>query len=387
MRDYYEVLGVDRGADEDAIKKAYRKLALQYHPDRNGGSKEAEEKFKEATEAYEVLRDSEKRARYDRYGHAGVGGGAGGRSGFGGFDFTDALEIFMRDFGGFGLEDLFGGRRGGRSRGRGSPQKGPDLRLRLPVTLEEVATGITRKLRVEVQNPCDACGGTGAEGGTTPSVCETCGGSGEVRRVQRSMLGQLMSVTPCPTCGGEGRVIEHPCGRCTGAGTVQGETELEVQVPAGVSSGDYITLRGQGSTGRRGGGRGDVYVVLEVQEHERFVREGADLYYELPITYAQAVLGGKMTVPTILGSEELEIPKGTQSGTVLRLRARGLPHLQAAGRGDQLVRIVVWVPDRVDGEHEELLERLQELEGPAPEAIDRRDTGGFWSKVRQAFSA
>ena len=385
MRDYYDILGVDRDADENAIKKAYRKLALKYHPDRNGGSEEAEEKFKEATEAYEVLRDPEKRARYDRFGHTGGGGRSGA---YGGFDFSDALEIFMRDFGGFGLDDLFGGRgRGGRGRRGGGPQQGSDVRLQLPITLEEVATGVERTLRVDVQNPCDACNGTGAEGGGSATVCDTCGGSGEVRRVQRSMLGQLMSVTPCPTCRGEGRVIEDKCSACGGTGTEEGERELEVKVPAGVSSGDYITLRGQGNVGRRGGRRGDVYVVLEVEEDERFVREGADLYYELPITYSQAVLGDTVEVPTILGSEELEIPKGTQSGTILRLRAKGLPHLQAAGRGDQLVRVAVWVPDRVDGEHEELLRRLRELEGEAPTQLDRDDSGGFWSKVRQAFSA
>lgn len=382
MRDYYEVLGVGRDADPDAIKKAYRKLALKYHPDRNGGSEEAEEKFKEATEAYEVLRDPEQRARYDRFGHAGTGSARGG---FGGFDFSDALEIFMRDFGGFGLDDLFGGGRRGR---RGpSRQKGSDIRIRLPITLEEVATGVEKTLRVEVEDPCTACDGTGVEGGGTPAVCDTCGGSGEVRRVQRSMLGQLMSVTPCPTCRGEGRVIEDPCRACSGTGTEEGETELTVQVPAGVSTGDYITQRGKGSAGRRGGRRGEVYVVLEVQEHDRFVREGADLYYELPITYTQAVLGDRVEVPTILGSEAVEIPKGTQSGTILRLRAKGLPHLQAAGRGDQLVRVAVWVPERVDAEHERLLRQLRELEGPAPDSIDRDDSGGFWSKVRQAFSA
>ena len=384
MRDYYEILGVDRDADGEAIKKAYRRLALKYHPDRNGGSVEAEEKFKEATEAYEVLREPEKRARYDRFGHAGVkGGGAGG--GFGGFDFSDALEIFMRDFGGFGLDDLFGGRRARRS---GGPQKGPDVRLRLPLTLAEVATGVSRKLRVSVADPCDACGGTGAEGGAEPTRCGTCGGSGEVRRVQRSMLGQLMSVTPCPNCGGEGRVVEHRCGECNGAGAQSGETDVEVQVPAGVTSGDYITLRGKGRVGRRGGPRGDVSVVREVEEDERFVREGADLFLELPITYAQAVLGDRVEVPTVLGTAEVEIPPGTQSGTILRLRGEGLPRLQSAGRGDQLVRVAVWIPTRVSGEEEELVRRLKEVGEPAPDAIDRKgEGGGFWSKVRQAFSA
>jgi molecular chaperone DnaJ len=384
MRDYYEILGVGRDADTDAVKKAYRKLALKYHPDRNGGSTDAEDKFKEATEAYEVLRDPEKRARYNRFGHAGARGAAGG---FGGFDFSDALEIFMRDFGGFGLEDLFGGgrRRGARS---GGPAKGADIRIRLPVTLAEVAMGVTKTLKVEVQDPCRPCSGSGVEGGGAAKVCETCSGSGEVRRVQRSMLGQLMSVTPCPACRGEGRIIENRCSACGGTGTAAGETQLEVQVPAGVSSGDYLTIRGKGNVGRRGGARGDVYVVLEVQEDERFIREGSDILYELPITYAQAVLGDTLKVPTILGTqEELEIPKGTQSGTVLRIRARGLPHLQAAGRGDMLIRVAVWVPDKVDGEHERLLRQLREVEGPAPDSIDRDGNGGFWSKVRQAFSA
>jgi molecular chaperone DnaJ len=387
MRDYYEILGVDRGANGDAIKKAYRKLALKYHPDRNGGSTDAEEKFKEATEAYEVLRDSEKRAAYDRFGHAGVKGGAGGPQGFGGFNFSDALEIFMRDFGGFGIEDLFGGGARGR-RSRGGPAKGPDIRLRLPITLEEVATGVEKTLRVDVADPCGTCAGSGAAGGAEPVACETCGGSGEVRRVQRSMLGQLMSVTPCPTCGGEGRVIEERCDACNGRGTEAGETELQVQVPAGVSSGDYITLRGKGSVAPRGGRRGDIFVVLEVQEDERFVREGADLYFELPITYAQAVLGDAVEVPTVLGTARIEIPRGTQSGTILRIREEGLPHLQAAGKGDQLVRVVVWVPTDLDAESEKLIRQLRDVEEAAPDRIERSsEGGGFWNKVRQAFSA
>ena len=387
MRDYYEILGVDRGADAETIKKAYRKKALKYHPDRNGGSKEAEESFKEATEAYEVLRDSQKRAAYDRFGHAGVKGGAGGGAGFGGFDFSDALEIFMRDFGGFGLDDLFGGgmRRGGSRRG---PRKGGDVRLRLPVTLAEVAEGVRKTLKVKVHDPCEECGGTGAEGGAEPVACETCGGAGEVRRVQRSMLGQLMSVTPCPTCGGEGRIVSEKCDACGGQGLEVGETTLEVDVPAGVSSGDYITLRGKGSAGRRGGPRGDVYVVLEVEEDERFVREGADLFYELPITYTQAVLGDTVEVPTVLGTAEVAIPRGTQSGTIIRLRGEGLPRLQAAGRGDQLVRVVVWVPADLSPEQETLIRQLRGVEDSAPASIDDgREGGGFWSRVRQAFTA
>lgn len=383
MRDYYEILGVDRSADADGIKKAYRKLALMYHPDRNGGAKDAEEKFKEATEAYEVLRDPNKRATYDRFGHAGMGGGMGAQ-GFGGFNFSDALEIFMRDFGGFGLDDLFGG---GARRSRGGPTKGSDIRLRLRVTLPEVASGVEKTLRLNVKTACGGCGGSGAEAGTEAVVCATCGGAGEVRRVQRSMLGQLMSVTPCPTCHGEGRVVETPCSVCNGRGVESSETEVDVEIPAGVSSGDYITLRGKGNAGRRGGPRGDVYVILEVEEDERFAREGADIFYELPITFAQAVLGDTVEVPTVLGTSVLEIPKGTQSGSILRLRGEGLPRLQAAGRGDQLVRVAVWIPRHLDGEQEKLIRKLRSIEDPAPDAIETGESESFWSRVRQAFSA
>jgi molecular chaperone DnaJ len=384
MRDYYEVLGVDRSADADRIKKAYRKLALKYHPDKNGGSKESEERFREATEAYEVLRDSQKRATYDQYGHAGLKGP--GMGGFGGFDFSDALEIFMRDFGGFGF-DLFGGGRRGGGRG-GGRRAGADIRLRLPLSLRDVATGVEKTLRVKVLDPCSDCAGTGAEGAAEPAVCETCGGNGEVRRVQRSMLGQLMTVTPCPACGGEGRVVRSQCGACGGQGVESGETSLDVTVPAGVSTGDYITVRGKGNVGRRGGLRGDVYVVIEVEEDPRFARDGADIYYQLPITYGQAVLGDRVEVPTVTGVAQVTVPKGTQSGTVIRLREQGLPRLQEAGRGDQLVRVVVWVPTELTADQEKLIRQLRRIEAEAPEAIDAdRDSGGFWSRVRQAFSA
>ncbi len=386
MRDYYEILEIGRDADGDVIKKAYRKLALQYHPDRNDGSTDAGEKFREATEAYEVLKDPQKRAAYDRFGHAGVKGGAGAGGGFRGFDFSDALEIFMRDFGGFGLEDLFGGgRRGGARRG---PRKGPDVRIRLPLTLKEVATGVDKTLRVRIQDSCGACHGSGAADGAAPVACATCGGAGEVRRVQRSMLGQLMSVTPCPTCGGEGQTIESPCERCGGSGVEAGETELDVQVPAGVSTGDYITLRGKGSQGGRGGSRGDVYVVLEVEEDPRFARDGADLLFELPVTYTQAALGAQLEVPTVLGTAAVSVEPGTQSGEIIQLRGQGLPRLQGSGRGDQLVRVVVWVPTELTPEQERATRALAEVEGEAPSSIEgRRDAGGFWRRVRQAFSA
>jgi molecular chaperone DnaJ len=383
MRDYYEILQVARTADADTIKKAYRKLALEYHPDRNNGSREAEDRFKEATEAYEVLRDPQRRAAYDRYGHAAVKGGAGAGAGFAGFDFADALEVFMRDFGGFGgLEDLFGG---GRTR-RGGPRRGQDMRIRLPVTLRQVAEGVRKTLRVEVYDACDDCGGSGAEDGTAPTPCGACSGTGEVRRVQRSFLGQLVSVSPCPTCGGEGQRIETLCGSCQGRGVAPAERTVEVEVPAGVSTGDYITLRGQGNAGGRGGPRGDLVVVLDVEEDPRFVRDGAHVVLEVPITFSQAALGTELDVPTVTGEAKVKIPAGVQSGRLLRLRGKGLPYLQGGGRGDQIVRVVVWTPTELTPAQEKLLRKLAELES-APPATTTEEGRGFWSKVREAFTA
>jgi molecular chaperone DnaJ len=383
MRDYYEILGVERGADGDAIKRAYRKLALEYHPDRNNGAPAAEEKFKELTEAYEVLKDPNKRSAYDRFGHAGVKGSAGGQ-GFGGFSFHDALDIFMRDFGGFGVEDLFAG--GGRARRGGTgARKGPDSRVTLPLTLDDVANGVQRKLRVEVLDACGECSGSGAAAGTTPVRCDTCGGAGEVRRVQRSFLGQLVSVMPCPDCGGEGQRIEQACANCGGRGVQRATRDIEVNVPAGVSTGDYLTLRGQGSAGARGGPRGDVLVVLEVEEDPRFLRDGADLIHELPITFSQAALGVEVDVPTIGGTARLRIAPGTQSGRLLRMRGRGLPHLQSAGRGDLIIRVVVWTPTQLSSEQEALLRKLARIEDPAQRVDDERDRG-FWSRFKEALT-
>lgn len=387
MRDYYEVLGVSRDADADEIKKAYRKLAFEYHPDRNGGSKEAEAKFREATEAYEVLRDPDKRSAYDRYGHAGVQGAGTGGAGFGGFDFADALEIFMRDFGGFsGFEDLFG-QRGGRRGGRGGARRGQDMQVRTTLTLEEVATGARKSVRVAVLNPCKSCGGTGGEGGAAPVACPTCDGTGEVRRVQRSFLGQLVSVTPCPSCQGEGLHIEKECDSCSGVGLERMERTIEVEIPPGVSTGDYITLRGQGNAGARGGPRGDVVVVIEVEEDPRFVRDGANLVYELPISYTQAVLGAEVEIPTVGGAARVKIPAGTQSGRILRLRERGLPRLQQGGRGDLLVQVVVWIPPSPSSAERELLQELAKVETPPPRTLKEGEGRGFWSRVRGAFSA
>lgn len=387
MRDYYEILAVAKDADGETIKKAYRKLALQYHPDRNGGDKEAEEKFKEATEAYEVLRDADKRSAYDRFGHAGVKRGAGagaGAGGFGGgFGFEDALNIFMRDFGGFGgIEDLFGG---GAGRRRGGVQKGKDLQVRLAITLPEVATGVRKTLKIKALDPCNSCKGTGSADDAGAVTCQACQGAGQVRRVQRSVFGQFVSASVCPTCAGEGKTIKNPCKKCHGDGRERSERTVEVEIPAGVSSDNYLTLRGMGNAGPRGGPRGDVLVVIEVEDDSRFLREGSELVYDLAVSFSQAALGQEIDVPTVYGDEKVKIPAGVQSGDVLTLRGKGLPHLGGGGRGDQHVRIHVWTPTELSADQLELFRKLAEVEGPAP--TRRKGGRGIWERVKDAFAA
>jgi molecular chaperone DnaJ len=381
MSNYYERLGVPQDATTEEIKKAYRKLALKYHPDRNEGSKDAEAQFKEVTEAYEVLRDPDKRATYDRYGKQGLRGGPGG-PGASAFDFADAIRIFMRDFGAF--EEVFASRpRGSRPR---EPSKGQTLRVRLPITLRDVARGVTKKLRVAILDTCEECRGTGAIGGTLPLPCEHCGGSGEVRQVQRSVFGQFVSVAPCKACGGQGRVIKEVCRKCKGEGRVRTEREMEVEVPSGVGSDNYLTLRGQGNVGPWGGPRGDIVVLLEVEEDPRFLRHGEYVLFELPITFAQAALGAEVEVPTIEGSARLTIPPGVQSGDVLRLRGEGLPELHGGGKGDQLVRVRVWTPRKLSKEQQRAYKALREVEDAPPEHVDTPEEKGFWSKMKEAFS-
>ncbi len=385
MSDYYQLLGVSKNAGADEIKKAYRKLAVQYHPDKNQGSKEAEERFKEVTEAYEVLRDSEKRALYDRHGKQGVRGAGAAH---GGVDFEEAIDIFMRDFGGFsgfsGLEDLFGmrGARGQRTKVR----KGRTVRIRLPLTLQEVATGVTKKVRVSLLEECGTCTGSGAAPGTTPTVCGTCGGAGEERHVQRSIVGQFVSVQPCRACGGDGQVIESLCDDCSGEGRLRREREIEVEVPAGVTSENFLTLRGRGSVGPRGGHRGDLVVLLEIADDPRFVREGSDLVHELPVTFSQAALGAEIEVPTIDGTARVTVPDGIQSGEVLRMKGLGLPELNGTVRGDQVLRIHVWTPNPLNSDQRAALERLAEVEAGAPEEVRRGAHKGFWSRVKEAFT-
>ena len=381
MSDFYEVLGVPRDADEAALKKAYRRLAMEYHPDRNNGDRGAEAKFKELTEAYEVLRDPEKRAVYDRYGEAGLrGGGGAGQYGFHPFDLSEALNVFMRDFGGFGgFETFFGGGRASHAERRGN-----DLKATLGLTLAEAAAGAKKSLKYKVLVACEACGGSGAKVGTSVKTCPTCGGGGEVRRAQRSIFGQFVSVSPCPTCAGEGRIVGEPCPICRGDGRKRVDRTVAVEIPPGVSSSNYITLRGQGHAGPRGGSPGDLVVLIEVEEDPRFERHGDDLVYDLPLSFSQAALGVEVAVPTPYGEEKLAVPPGTQTGTVLRLRARGMPHLGSAGRGDLHVRISVWTPERLSPELEGLFRQLALHEGEPPAGRAGRS---FWDRMKDALGA
>ena len=375
MSDYYVLLGCSRTATETEIKKAYRKLAMEYHPDRNSAP-ESEARFKEITEAYEVLRDPEKRAMYDRYGKAGVGAGAGG--GFHHVDLGEALNIFMRDFGGMGgFETLFGG---GRS--RTDQRKGQDIKVTVRLTLTEVALGAKKNVKIKSLERCTVCQGSGAKAGSKPTTCSGCGGSGEVRRAARSMFGQFVSVAPCPTCNGEGTVIAEPCEVCRGEGRVRGERTVTVEVPAGVSDNNYLTLRGQGAAGPRGGPSGDLLVMLDIKEDDRFERHGDDLIYDLSLSFSQAALGGEHEVPTPYGEENLKVPSGTQPETVLRIRNKGLPILGQDGRGDLLVRVHVWTPEQLTDEQERLFRDLAKLEGEGPKRAP-----GFWSKLKEALGA
>jgi len=375
MSEFYALLGVSRTASEVEIKKAYRKLAMECHPDRNPAP-DAEARFKEITEAYEVLLDPDKRSMYDRYGKAGVERGAGG---YHHVDLSEALNIFMRDFGGFGgLESFFGGG-GGRSTDN---RRGQDIRVTVKLSLAEVATGAKRTIKLKTLERCATCGGSGAAKGTRPTPCSTCGGSGEVRRATRSMFGQFVSVSPCPTCAGEGEVIAAPCEVCRGEGRVRADRSVTADVPAGVSGNNYLTLRGQGAAGSRNGPSGDLLVMLEIKDDERFEREGDDLIFDLPLSFSQAALGGAFTVPTATGEEHIIIPPGTQTGTKLRVKGKGLPHLGQDGKGDLHIRVHVWTPESLTAEQERLLRELAKVEGDPP-----KRSSGFWTRVKEALRA
>ncbi|MBI2618539.1 MAG: molecular chaperone DnaJ [Ignavibacteriales bacterium] len=386
-KDYYEILGVSRSATTDEIKKAYRKLALQHHPDRNPGNKQAEDRFKEAAEAYEVLGDSEKRQRYDRFGHEGVRG-----TNF--REFTDVNDIFSAfgdifggSFGGGIFDEVFGGSRTRRRSARQEGTPGSDLRVTLKLTLEEIATGAEKKIKVRRQKPCDTCRGSGAQPGTGKTTCPECNGTGELRQVSRSVFGQFVNIVTCAYCGGEGRVVKNPCTTCGGEGRIQGESTIKVTVPAGVSEGNYIPLRGQGNAGRRGGEAGNLLVMIEEKPHEHFQRNGDDIVYDLWIGFPVAALGGEVQIPTLTGKAKLTIDPGTPAGRTLRMRDRGVPHLNGHGRGDQLIRINVWVPTRLSGREKELLNELSASQNLIPNEEDIRGSSRtVFDKVRDAFS-
>ena len=350
-RDYYEILGIERDASPEEIKKAYRALALKYHPDRNPEDADAESHFKEATEAYEVLSHEEKRRIYDAYGHAGLRAGV---SSMGGFEFglSDALRAFMRDFG-----DIFGAET--------EPEivdRGADLQVAVRITLNDVVTGVTRTVKVRRTVTCDDCRGTGGKGGEEPEVCRLCHGRGRVQRVQRSFLGQFVSVGPCPECGGRGKRVRERCPGCGGRGTIPGKAEVEVQIPPGVESGDYLNLRGQGDAGARGAPSGDLHVLISVDPREGFERRGRDVVTEISIGPARAALGGKLTVPALEGSATIEIPSGVQPGTLLRLKGKGLPPRHGGPRGQQIVLVRVRIPERLNKAGRKLYEGLLEHE-------------------------
>jgi molecular chaperone DnaJ len=378
--DYYEVLGVDRSAGEDSIKKAYRQLAMKYHPDRNPGDAGAESKFKEATEAYEVLKDPSKRQQYDQFGHAGLGQGAGfpgGGFGFEGFDLSDALRAFMRDFGGsFGFEDIFGGRRSARTVNRGR-----DLQIRIKLTLEEIASGVTKKLRVKRLDTCPDCSGYGSAAGSEKKTCPQCQGAGQVRRVTRSLFGQMVNVSTCNVCGGAGQVISTPCPACRGEGRVRIQTTISVKIPAGVATGNYIPIEGKGDTGRQGGPAGDLMVVVEEKEHDIFSRQDNDIVCLMPLSFITAALGGSIEIPLLGGTDTLDISPGTQTGKVFRLRGKGIPYLRRRGRGDQLVQIQVWTPKKLSESDKKLLRQLEQSDAFIPP----KSSKSFLAKLRETL--
>jgi molecular chaperone DnaJ len=382
-RDYYEILGVQKGASQDEIKKAYRKVAMQFHPDRNPGDKAAEEKFKEAAEAYEVLSDADKRAQYDRFGHAGVQGN--GR-GFGGGNGN--MEDIFSQFGDIFGDDIFGsffggggGRRGGQ-RMRGV--RGSNLRIKIKLTYEEIAKGVTKQVKVKKHVPCNTCHGSGAKDKGSVQTCNTCGGTGQVRRVSNTFLGQMQTVSTCPTCNGEGTTITAKCGSCKGEGRVYGEETVTLDIPAGVQEGMQLSLGGRGNAGERGGPPGDLIVLIEEEQHKELHRDGLNVAYELHITFPDACFGTSVEVPTIDGRAKIKIPAGTQSGKIFRLKGKGFPGVNSYEKGDQLIYVNVWTPQNLTAEEKAQLEKMNGSPNfkPQPEKSDK----SFFDKVREMFS-
>ena len=384
-RDYYEILGVAKSASAEEIKKAYRKVAMQYHPDRNPGDKAAEEKFKEAAEAYEVLNDADKRAQYDRFGHNAFGPGRGGNGGFGGggMNMDDIFSQFGDIFGDDAFGSFFGSnRRSSGTRGRGS--RGSNLRVKLKLNFEEIAKGATKTIKVKKHVRCTTCQGSGAKDKNSVQTCGTCGGAGQVKRVQNTFLGQMQTVTTCPTCNGEGTTVTSKCTACKGEGRVYGEETVTIEIPAGVQDGMQLSIAGKGNAGERGGSPGDLIVLIEEEPHPQLHRDGLNVAFDLYISFPDAVFGTQVEVPTIDGRAKIKIPAGTQSGKIFRLKGKGFPAVNSYERGDQLIHVNIWTPQHVSNDERTMLEKMNKSANfePRPEKNEK----SFFDKVREMFS-
>jgi molecular chaperone DnaJ len=382
-RDYYEILGITKSASADEIKKAYRKVAMQYHPDRNPGDKAAEEKFKEAAEAYEILSDADKKAQYDRFGHAGMRGNGGG----GGGHYSNMEDIFSQFgdiFGEGGFESFFGGGRRSSGAGRSRGVRGSNLRVKIKLTYEEIAKGVNKQIKVKKYVGCNTCSGSGAKDKGSVQTCNTCGGSGQVRKVTSTFLGQMQTVTTCPTCNGEGTTITAKCPVCKGEGRVYGEETVSIDIPAGVQEGMQLSVGGRGNAGERGGPNGDLIILIEEEAHKELHRDGMNVGHELHISFTDAVFGTHVEVPTIDGRAKIKIPPGTQSGKIFRLKGKGFPGINSYERGDQLISVNVWTPQTLSPEERATLERMSSSPNfqPHPDKSDK----SFFDKVREMFT-
>lgn len=383
-RDYYEILGVGKGSSDEDIRKAYKKLAMQYHPDRNPGDKSAEEKFKEAAEAYEVLSNKDQRAKYDRYGHEGVSGQGG--FGGGGMTMEDIFEHFGDIFGEMGgspFDSFFGGSaRTRRSQGRG--QRGSNLRIKVALSLEEIASGATKRIKVNKHVTCDVCHGSGAKDSGSVQTCGTCRGSGYVRQVRNTFLGQMQTTTACPACNGRGQVITANCTKCKGEGRVFGEETIDLEIPAGVAEGMQLSMAGKGNSGQHGGPNGDLIISISEKKHDHFQRDGQNLIYDLYLNFADASIGTSIEVPTLDGAVKIKVPPGTQAGKIFRLKDKGLPAVQGYGKGDQLIHVNVWTPKKLTDEERQLLEKLRDMPNFQPQP--GKSEKGFFERMKDFFS-
>lgn len=383
-RDYYEVLGVQKNASKEEIKKAYRKQALKYHPDKNPDDKEAEDKFKEAAEAYEVLSNEEKRQRYDQFGHAGVSGAGSGFGGGGGMSMDDIFSHFGDIFGGgFGFSGFSGFSGGGRGGGRRRVNKGGNLRVKVKLTLKDIAEGVEKKLKVKKYTPCNVCNGTGAAKGSSKKTCPTCHGSGQVTRISNTFLGQMQTTSVCPECNGEGEIITQKCSNCYGEGIVKGEEVVSIKLPPGVSEGMQLSVRGKGNAARRGGINGDLIVLIEEEAHPQLMRDENNLIYDLYVSFPDATLGTSTEIPTIDGKVKIKIESGTQPGKILRLKGKGLPEINGYGKGDLLVNVNVWVPQKLNKDEQKLMQKLQSSPNFSPNP--GKNDKNFFERMRDYF--